>query len=88
MEWNQGWEFAHLFIAHLLILLKSIERLWAIHSDCSRQISDCEWIAQVTQDKWATVSKLLRSLMINQWMSDSLKKFWLTKSKILIFSMF
>ena len=30
---NKGWEFAHLLIAHLLIALKSTERLWAICSD-------------------------------------------------------
>ena len=51
---------------HSLILLKSIERLWAIRSDCSRQMSDCEWIAQVAQDKWAIVSKSLKSLMTNE----------------------
>ena len=51
---------------HSLILLKSIERLWAIRSDCSRQMSDCEWIAQVAQDKWAIVSESLKSLMKNE----------------------
>ena len=59
---NQGWELAHLLIAHRsfalahrsfaysLILLKTNERLWAIRSDRSRQMSDCERIAQ---RKWA-----------------------------------
>ena len=92
----QGWE-----IAHWLISLKSNEQLWAIRSVRSRQMSDCEpisgcsWqmgdcdrIAQIAHDKWATVSNLLRWLMINEQMSDSLKKLWLKKSKILFFSMF
>ena len=51
-------------------------------------MSDCERIAQVTHDKWATVRDLLRSLMINEQMSNSLNNFWLKKSKILFFSMF
>ena len=75
-------------LAHLLISLKSNEWLWAILSDHSRQMSHCEQIAQVAQDKWATMSDSLRSLMINEQMRDSLKKFWLTKSNILFFSMF
>ena len=29
-------------------------------------MSDCEEIAQVAQDKWATVSKMLRSLWTNE----------------------
>ena len=58
--------FAHRSCAHLLISLKSIERLWAIHSDRSRKMSDCEQIAQVDQDIWATMSELLRSLMTNE----------------------
>ena len=70
--------FAHSSFAHLLISLKSNERLWAIRSDRSRQMSDCEQIAQVAQRKWATVSESLRSL----------KKIWLNKSKILFFSVF
>ena len=81
--WSQVWEFAH-----SLISLKSNEGLWAIHSDRSRQMSDCERIAQVAQAKWATVSDSLRSLMINEQMSNSLKKICLTKSKILFFNMF
>ena len=59
---------------HSLISLKSNERLWAIRSDHSRQISDCEQIAQVAQAKWAKVCESLRLLMTN---------FWLKKSKIL-----
>ena len=39
---SQGLEFTH-----SLISLKSNKRLWAIHSDRSRQMSDCEQIAQV-----------------------------------------
>ena len=62
----QGWEFAHSLIAHLLILLKSNERLWAICSDHSRQMSDHKQIAQVAQSKWATVSEWLRSLKTNE----------------------
>ena len=78
------------------ILLKSNERQWVIRSDCSRQISDREriaqlgrsrqisdreQIAQVAQDKWAAVRDLLRSLMINEQMSASLKKFRLQNLK-------
>ena len=61
--------FAHCSFAHLFISLKSNEQLWAIRSDRSRQMRDCERIAQVAQDKWATVSELLRSLKTNerQW---------------------
>ena len=36
----QGWEFAHSLIAHLLISLKSNERLWAIRSGRSEEMSD------------------------------------------------
>ena len=99
---NQGWEFAHLLITHLLI-----------RSFCSNQMSDYERFTQIAQDKWATVSELLRSLktneqpwanpsgrswqmsdreqitqvlMINEQMSDSLKKNLAKKSKILFFS--
>ena len=58
--------FAHRSFAHSLISLKSNEGLWVIRSDCSRQMSDCERIAQVAQDKWATVSESLRALMTNE----------------------
>ena len=79
----QGWAFAHSLIAHSLIcsfyLLKSNERLWAIRSDRSRQMSYRERIAH---DKWATVSDSLRLFMINGWMSKLLKKCWLKKYKI------
>ena len=37
---DQGWEFAHSFIAHLLIC-----------SNSSRQMSYCEQITQVAHDK-------------------------------------
>ena len=43
--------------AQSLISLKSNEQLWAIRSDRSRQMSDCERIAQVARDKWAIRSK-------------------------------
>ena len=68
---NQGWESTH-----LLRSLKSNERIWAIRSDCSGQMSDCERIAQVAHDKWVTVSDSLRSLMINKPISDSKIKFF------------
>ena len=74
----------NLLIRSLLISLKSNELLWEIRSHRSRQMSDCEWIAQVTQDKWATISNSLRSLRGNEQMSDSLEKFW---QKILFFSL-
>ena len=57
---KQGWEFSHSLIAHLLISLKSNERLRGIRSDRSRQ-------------KWATVSKSLRSHKTNErpWANPS-----------------
>ena len=48
---NQGWEFAHLLIAHLLIC--------SFHSN---KMSKCERFAQIAQDKGATLSESLRSL--------------------------
>ena len=49
--------------------------MWAIHSGCSGQMSDCEQIAQVAHDKWANVSDLLRSLRTNEQMSKKLSFF-------------
>ena len=77
--------FPHRSFTHSLILLKSNERLCAICSDRSRQMSDHEQIAQVPQRKWATVSKSLRLLKTNERMSDWLKKCWLQKSIILFY---
>ena len=76
----QGWEFAQSLICSSLICsfvqvlrsLRSNEQLWAICSDCSGQMSDCEQITQVTHDKWATVSDWLRLLMINEQMSKTI----------------
>ena len=64
----QGWEFAHLHIAHSLIC-----------SFCSNQMSKCLRFAQIAQDKWAMwanisggspklsdLSKSLRSFTINE----------------------
>ena len=45
--------FARRSLAHLLILLKSNERLGAICSDRSRQMSDRERFAQITHQKLA-----------------------------------
>ena len=59
----QGWEFAHLLLAHLLI-----------RSFRLNQMSDCELFAQIAQDKWATMSDLLRSLRGNERMRYLLKK--------------
>ena len=58
----QGREFAHLLIAHSLSC-----------SFCSNQMSDCERLAQIAQDKWATVSDSLRSLRGNKqpWANNS-----------------
>ena len=80
----QGWEFAHSLIcsslirsslicsfAHLLRSLKSNEQLWAIPSDYSGQMRDCERIVQVTHVKKATVSESLRSLKTNERISES-----------------
>ena len=58
--------FAHRSFAHLLILLKSNEQLWALRSDRSRQMSDHEQISQVAQRKWVTVSDSLRLLRGNE----------------------
>ena len=52
--------------AYLLISLKPNERLWAIRSDRSNQMSDCERFAQIAQNKWATMSESLRSLRGNE----------------------
>ena len=49
------WEFAH-----SLKLLRTKERPWTICSDHSKQMSDCERIAQVTHEKLAIMSDLLR----------------------------
>ena len=77
---DQGWEFAHLLIAHSLIRSfahfdKSNEQPWANCSGCSEEMSDLEQIAQVAQDKWAALSDSLRSLRENERMSVSLKNF-------------
>ena len=58
-------------VSNLLRSLKTNERLWAIRSDRSRQMSHCERIAQVAHIKRMTVSESLRSLMINEPISDS-----------------
>ena len=70
-------------VSESLISLKSNERLWAIRSDCSRQMSDRQRIAQVAQRKWAIVSESLRSLTKNEQMSESL--IFLSKSLICSF---
>ena len=69
--------FAHRSFAHLLRSLRSNERLWAIRSDHSGQMSNCERIDQVTHDKRETVSDSLRLLrLINEqiarFLSESL----------------
>ena len=58
----QGREFAHLLIAHSLSC-----------SFCSNQMSDCERLAQIAQDKRVTVSDSLRSLRGNKqpWANNS-----------------
>ena len=58
--------FAHRSLAHLLRSLRLNERLWAIQSDHSGQMSDYDRIAQGAHYKWATVSDSLRSLMIHE----------------------
>ena len=75
--------FPHRSVAHLLRSLKTNEQPWANRSGRSEEMSEREWISQVTQDKWGTVSDLRRSLRGNKRMSNSLKIFWLKKSKIL-----
>ena len=56
---------AGLGICSSLRLLRSNEWMWVICTYCSGQMRDCEGIAQVAHDKWATLSDSLRSLMIN-----------------------
>ena len=43
-----------------------------IRSDRSSQMSDCEWFAQIAQDKWAPVIQSLRSLMSKEQIAHSL----------------
>ena len=50
---NQGWEIAHLLIAHLLKLLRSNKQLWAIRSDRWGQMNNCKQFSQISHDKWA-----------------------------------
>ena len=61
--------FAHLLIAHSLKIAHFNERLWAIHSDCSGQMSDCERL-------WAIPSG--RSSKMSEWANHSL--FWANHS--------
>ena len=71
--------FTHRSFAHLLISLKSNERLWKIRSERSRQMSNREQIAQVTQRKWAIVSDSLRSLWGNErceWIAHFAHEKW------------
>ena len=85
-------------IAHSLRSLKSNEQLWAIHSDRSSEMSDCERIAQVAHIKRATVSKLLRLLTKNEqceriaqvahqkWANERITRFFEQIAHSLIFS--
>ena len=58
-------------VSESLRLLRGNERLWAIRSGRSEEMSD--------------VSELLSLLTKNERMSASLKKVWLKKSKILFY---
>ena len=40
-------------VSDLLRSLRTNEQMWANHSGCSWQRSECELFAQVAQDKWA-----------------------------------
>ena len=62
----QGWEFAHSLICSVR----------------SNKMSDCEQIAQVAHDKWATISDSLRLLMINERIAN----FFLSESLIRSFA--
>ena len=42
------------------------EWLWAIRSDRSGPMSNCERFAQISQDRWVTVNESLRSLMTKE----------------------
>ena len=64
-NWDYGGQGIRSF-AHLLKITHFDEQLWAICSDRSGQMSDCERIAQVSHDKEATVSESLRSLMTKE----------------------
>ena len=63
----QGWKFAHLLIA-LLLIAHSL-----ICSFRSNQMSNCEGFAQIARDKWVTVSESLRLLKTNEqpWANHS-----------------
>ena len=68
----QGWEFAHLLIAHSLIcsFAHFTQIKWATVSDWLRSLIAHSLIcsfAHFTQIKWATVSDWLRSLKTNEW---------------------
>ena len=81
----QGWEFAHLLIAHSLNCsfcsnqMSDCERFaqdkwapWANRSGLSYQKSDCEQMAQVAYDKWVTVSdSLIPSFWCAMWANRS-----------------
>ena len=45
-------------VSKSLISLTKIERLWVIRSGCSKEMRDCERIAQVAYPKWAIRSEI------------------------------
>ena len=83
-NWNfeqflcEGPRVGNSLIAHSLKSLRTNERMWAIRSSSSGQMSDCERIAQVAHDKWANVSVSLWSLRTN----ERIAWFFLSKSLI------
>ena len=65
------WEFTHSLIAHSLI---SLIRLSLIRSFHSNQMSNCERIVQVAQDKWATMNEWVNHSFF--WSNRSCAHFW------------
>ena len=76
--------FTHRSFTNSLRSLRSNVRLWAIRSDCSGQMSNCERIARGAHQKWAMWANCLgRSPKKREWANRS---FFLSKS--LIYSLF
>ena len=60
--------------------LRTNEPPWAIRSDRSKQMSDCEHIAQVAHEKWAIMSDSLRLLRENERFAQVAHQKWAIRS--------
>ena len=73
--------FTHRSFTNSLRSLRSNVRLWAIRSDCSGQMSNCERIARGAHQKWAMWANCLgRSPKKREWANRSF--FWANRSFI------